>query len=55
MAESSPYPKVAQLRSVAELQARLAELGVELPVDETILTAEAGSPLAAPFQDVVGV
>lgn len=49
MAESSSYPKVAQLRSVSNLRNRLAELGVELPIDETILTTEAGSPLAAPI------
>jgi 2,4-dienoyl-CoA reductase-like NADH-dependent reductase (Old Yellow Enzyme family) len=40
------YPKVAQLRDVAALRSRLAELGCELPVDDQILTAEAGSPLA---------
>jgi NADPH2 dehydrogenase len=40
------YPKIAQLKTVAALRARLVELGLELPVDETILTAEQGSPLA---------
>lgn len=44
------YPKVAQLKSVAALRARLVELGLELPVDETILTAEQGSPLAQPIE-----
>lgn len=40
------YPKIAQLKTVAALRARLVELGLELPVDEAILTAEQGSPLA---------
>jgi 2,4-dienoyl-CoA reductase-like NADH-dependent reductase (Old Yellow Enzyme family) len=44
------YPKVAQLKNVAAFRARLAELGLELPVDESILTAEQGSPLAQPLQ-----
>ena len=43
------YPKIAQLKSVAALRARFAELGLELPVDEAILTAEQGSPLAQPI------
>ena len=42
----SAYPKVAQLKSPAMLQSRLAELGIELPVDDRILTAAEGSPLA---------
>jgi 2,4-dienoyl-CoA reductase-like NADH-dependent reductase (Old Yellow Enzyme family) len=46
------FPKVAQLKDVAALRARLDELGLELPVDERILTAAEGSPLAAPL--VVG-
>ena len=44
------YPKVAQLKSVEAFRARLAELALELPVDDEILTAEKGSPLAAPLQ-----
>jgi NADPH2 dehydrogenase len=47
------YPKIAQLKDVAALRARLAELGLELPLDDRILTAEEGSPLAAPL-DVAG-
>src|SRR5271170_406740 len=43
------YPKVAQLKNTAALAARLAELGVELPLDERILTAAEGSPLAQPI------
>jgi NADPH2 dehydrogenase len=46
----SDYPKVAQLKTVALLRARLAELGLDLPVDEAVLTAAEGSPLAAPIQ-----
>src|SRR6187431_2159454 len=43
----SDYPKIAQLKTVAAFRARLAELGLELPVDDAVLTAEQGSPLAA--------
>jgi NADPH2 dehydrogenase len=44
------FSKIAQLRSAEALRARLAELGVSLPVDEAILTAAEGSPLAAPWR-----
>lgn len=44
------YPKIAQLKTISDLKARLAELGLDLPLDEEILTAEAGSPLAAPLR-----
>ncbi|HZZ71567.1 MAG TPA: NADH:flavin oxidoreductase [Pirellulales bacterium] len=40
------YPKIAQLKTVEALRRRLSELGLALPVDEQILTAAAGSPLA---------
>ncbi len=43
------YPKIAQLKSVAALRDRLEELGLELPIDDAILTAEQGSPLARPI------
>src|SRR5690242_12554547 len=46
----SEYPKVAQLKTVAAFRARLAELHLELPVDDSILGAEQGSPLAEPIQ-----
>src|SRR5262245_55853604 len=49
MAEDSNYTKVAQLRDVAALRRRLGELGCELPVDERVLSAADGSPLAAPI------
>jgi 2,4-dienoyl-CoA reductase-like NADH-dependent reductase (Old Yellow Enzyme family) len=40
------YPKVAQLKNVAALRARLDELNVDLPVDDEILSADEPSPLA---------
>ncbi len=50
MPDIARYTKIAQLRNVAELRRRFAELGVELPIDETILTGVAGSPLAEPIE-----
>ncbi|MHB8972544.1 MAG: oxidoreductase [Pirellulaceae bacterium] len=44
------YVKIAQLKSPAALRDRLAQLGLELPVDEKILTAAEGSPLATPLR-----
>src|SRR3990172_2519155 len=49
MADESSYPKVAELKSVAELRSRLEELGLWLPCDERILSANEGSPLAQPI------
>jgi 2,4-dienoyl-CoA reductase-like NADH-dependent reductase (Old Yellow Enzyme family) len=46
MAET--FPRLNQFETVAPFRARLAELGLELPCDEAILTA-ADSPLAAPM------
>src|SRR3954467_13995196 len=46
----SEYPKIAQLKTVSDFRARLAELGLDLWVDDAVLTAEQGSPLAAPLQ-----
>src|SRR5688500_17287534 len=43
------YVKIAQLKSVAALRARRDQLGLELPVDDAIRTAAAGSPLAEPI------
>lgn len=40
------YPKVAQLKTVEAFRARLAELRLELPVDQRVLSASEGSPLA---------
>src|SRR3972149_6082174 len=50
MADESSYPKVAQLKNVAAFRARLEELGLWLPCDERILSANEGSPLAAPMR-----
>ncbi|MGN6546297.1 MAG: NADH:flavin oxidoreductase [Aureliella sp.] len=47
---SSGYPRVAQLRTVAALEARLEELGIALPCDPELLSAADGSPLAEPLQ-----
>ena len=41
------YPKIGQLKSVTQLQSRLNDLGLELPIDKQILTQATGSPLAA--------
>src|SRR5437773_68280 len=41
------FTPVAQYKDVAALRARLDQLGIELPLDEQILTAEQGSPLAS--------
>jgi 2,4-dienoyl-CoA reductase-like NADH-dependent reductase (Old Yellow Enzyme family) len=49
MAEIPNYPRVAQFRDAAALHARLAELGQQLPIDEDVLTAVDGSPLAQPI------
>ena len=43
------YPKIAQLKTVAALRSRLTELGLRLPIEDEILTAAAGSPLARPI------
>ena len=43
------YPKIAQCKDVDAFRGRLAELGLDLPVDDRILTAAEGSPLAAPI------
>src|SRR4051794_35582851 len=47
MSQDAPYPKIAQLRTVAALRAHLAELGISLPIDDEILSAADGSPMAA--------
>ena len=42
----SDYPKIAQLKTVDAFRARLTDLGLDLPVDNSVLTAAQGSPLA---------
>src|SRR5688572_21120572 len=49
MADATNYPKVAQLKDVSAFRARLAELGLDVPVEERVLSAAEGSPLAAPL------
>src|SRR5262245_37130045 len=49
MTSDANYPKVAQLKSVAALRARLDDLGVSLPIDERIFSAAEGSPMAQPI------
>ncbi len=44
------YLKIAQLKSVDDFIARLKTLGLDLPCDREILTAEQGSPLAEPIK-----
>jgi 2,4-dienoyl-CoA reductase-like NADH-dependent reductase (Old Yellow Enzyme family) len=50
MSQEAPYPKIAQLRSVAALRAHLAELAIEIPLDDEILSAADGSPMVAPIK-----
>ena len=45
----SEYPKVAQFKDVGQLCARLESLGLALPLDDSILSAQQGSPLAGPL------
>lgn len=49
MPPDAPYPKIAQLRTVAALRLRLSELGISLPIDDEILSTADGSPMAAPI------
>lgn len=41
--------KIARLKTPADFRARLAQLGLDLPVDDSILPAAEGSPLANPL------
>ena len=47
---STAYPKIAQLKSVEAFRDRLAELELDLPIDDRVLTAEDASPMASPLQ-----
>ena len=47
MAES--YPKIAQLKTVDAFRQRLDELRLDLPVDDSVLTAAEASPMAEPI------
>lgn len=46
---SDNIPKIGQLKTTEALQQHLATLGIELPIDDSILTASASSPLAEPI------
>ena len=48
-AANRQYTPIAQYKSVESLRSRLRELAVEIPLDEEVLTAEQGSPLAQPL------
>ncbi len=43
------YPKIAQLKTTERFRQRLVELGIEIPLDDQILTASQGSPMASPW------
>jgi 2,4-dienoyl-CoA reductase-like NADH-dependent reductase (Old Yellow Enzyme family) len=46
---SESYPKISQFKSVAAFRDRLRELQLDLPVDDEVLSAKNGSPLAQPI------
>ncbi len=50
----SRYPKVAQLRTVAQFTERLSVLGVNIPCDQQLLSSDEGSPMSQPM-DVDGL
>src|SRR5438445_3416933 len=48
MAEQS-FPKIGHFKSIADFQAHLSALNLDLPCDDRILSAAQGSPLAQPL------
>lgn len=44
------YTKIAQLKSVELFRERIAELGLDIPIDDEILTADQASPMAETLQ-----
>ncbi len=46
---SETFPKISQFKTVAAFRDRLRELNLDLPIEEHILTASQGSPLARPL------
>jgi len=46
----NPYPQLSRFRTLAEFRARLQELQIQLPMDERVLSAAEGSPLARPIE-----
>lgn len=47
---SDRYIKIAQLKSIEKFHERLSDLGLDIPADDKVLSAEEGSPLAEPLQ-----
>lgn len=45
----SQYPKIAQLKDIAAFRSRCAELELDLPADDAILSDSEGSPLGQPL------
>ncbi|MDB5320226.1 MAG: 2,4-dienoyl-CoA reductase [Phycisphaerales bacterium] len=52
-AAQDTYPKIGHLKDVPAFRAHAASLGLDLPIDDAILSAADGSPLAQPL-DVGG-
>ncbi|MEW6236523.1 MAG: NADH:flavin oxidoreductase [Candidatus Omnitrophota bacterium] len=50
MAAAPHYPRVSRYKTAEAFRTHLQELSIELPLDEKILTAAEGSPLAQPIE-----
>jgi hypothetical protein len=48
--EMALYPRIARFRTVADLREHLAKINAPIPLDDSVLSARAGSPLAAPIE-----
>lgn len=46
----STFPRIARFRTAADLRAHLDMLGAPIPLDDSILSAAQGSPLAGPVE-----
>lgn len=49
MADAPVFPRLSRYKTPEAFRERLAELGIDLPVDGAVLTAEEGSPMARPI------
>jgi NADPH2 dehydrogenase len=49
MTAAPSYPRIARFRTAADLRAHLATLAAPIPMDDDLLSAAAGSPLAMPL------
>src|SRR6185503_11548108 len=47
---SGTFPKISQFKTVSEFRDRLRELQLVLPIDDQVLSAAQGSPLARPIK-----